>query len=563
MNTLGPETPLSSDSPLLPRLLSLRTRRALLCLFSMILLGDGSLCQALNLGAMRATDILRVSSWGTDRGLPSNKIMDVVQTKDGFLWLATIDGLARFDGQNFVVFDEHSTEGIEDHLFTCLHEDSRGVLWIGHANGSVTRLLQGKFTTFSPPLLPSGMTRSITSDAAGDIWTYSDKGILSRLKDSFSLSPEQGVAHLLMSLARSSDGQIWLCCSGNLSVVHEGKLSPITLPTSDYFVKGICAARKGGVWIASGNYLRRYQDAQWKESVGPFDFESSPLYSLTETTDGQFVAGSSKLGLFLIPSKAGAPLQRLSRANGFPSDWVLSVCEDREGNVWAGTGGAGLVMVCEKRVTSPTPPDNWGDRAVLSVSSSKSGALWVGTEGSGLYRLNEGKWDQYSLSSGIRNPYVWSVLEDSAERLWLGTWSNGIYTRIEDGFVRASGIDTLNIPMPALAEDRSGGLWVGSSEGLLHYKEGQVTWVENGADTRLRDIRTVLQTEDGVVWFGSNGQGLGMLFKGRLTHFDKTHGLPSLFIQCLYQDKSGCLWLGTAGSGLVRYKAGRDRKSVV
>ena len=501
---------------------------------------------------------LRYTTWLTNHGLPSNKVNDILQTRDGFIWIATFDGLARFDGEKFTVFNESNTEGLHDHSLTCLYEGKDGVLLIGHTGGAVTRYTDGEFSTILPRnSQPPGITKSIAIDGAGDIWTYGDAGLLVRLKDGLALNPESGVAHLLVALANSAEGKIWVSNAGLLSVLEGDRLRLIPLDAPDTFVQGICASQDGGLWVASGNRIRKYRDGKWDEISIPLALAGAALHVFKETARGELIAGSSEHGLYLIPNRPGEAIQQLSRANGFPSDWVLALCEDREGGIWVGTGGAGLVTVHRTQVSTPAPPDGWGNRAVLSVSPASAGGLWIGTEGAGLYRFHAGRWDNYSLGAGIRNPYVWSVLEDRHGTLWAGTWSNGVYKKVGENFLRAPGVDRMNIPMPAISEAALGGLWFGTSEGLLRYEEGRVAWAEPEEESRLRDIRAIVEAEDGTVWFGSNGGGLGQWHNGKTKHFHKADGLPGEFIQCLRLDRAGALWIGTSGAGLVRYQSGK------
>lgn len=504
---------------------------------------------------------LRYTQWQTENGLPSNKINDVLQTRDGFIWIATFDGLARFDGDKFTLFDENNAEGLLDHSLTCLFEAADGALWIGHSSGAVTEFKAGKFTT-TPPSdhLSPGITRTVTADQAGDIWTYSAAGLLIRVKDKLTLTPKSGIAHLLIALTRSPTGKIWVANEGELSFLEGSRLVPIPLgpektPATE-FVQGICATRDGGLWVASGDRIRMYKDGRWVETLCTLPFPGMALHVFKETARGQLVAGSSEHGLYLISTAPGGELRSLSRATGFASDWILSLCEDREGGLWVGTGGGGLLMIRHSQVDTPAPPDGWQSRVILSVSPSRAGGLWIGTEGAGLYLFRDGQWENFALKAGLRNPYVWSVFEDSHGVLWAGTWSNGVYTRAEGGFLRAPGLDRMNIPMPAICEASAGGLWVGAEPGLLRYQEGKATWVEAVPENRLHDVRAVRESADGTVWFGSNGGGLGRLKNGECRHFGKKEGLPSEFVQCLHLDANGALWIGTAGAGLVRFHEG-------
>ncbi len=123
-------------------------------------------------------------SWRTGDGLPDNGVTAVLQTRDGYLWLATGAGLARFDGQRFTVFNTANTAGLADDRPTSLFEDAQGALWIGHERGDLTCFRQGQFE--ARELRAAGGRRKISaiaSDQKADIWTLNEAGTLVRARD--------------------------------------------------------------------------------------------------------------------------------------------------------------------------------------------------------------------------------------------------------------------------------------------------------------------------------------------------------------------------------------------
>jgi signal transduction histidine kinase/ligand-binding sensor domain-containing protein len=503
-----------------------------------------------------------VRSWQSEAGLPQNKVTAVVQTHDGYLWVGTYSGLARFDGMRFTTFDENNTPAMRSGRVTSLFEASDGTLWIGDESGQVTQYKDGTFQAV--PFHANwngGKIANICADAVGDVWLLNESGQLARVKDGFVLNPEVGPVGKMVDMTRSAPGPIWVSRDGQVSMLENGRISSLRFDetVTNEYVQGICASRGGGLWVASDERIRKWKDGQWIKDLGNAPWSNAPLTRLVETSSGALAAGTSEHGLYLVfPDNVYTPLN-FNRTSGFPSDWVISLCEDREGNLWAGIGGGGLVVLRPSNIETVSPPDRWHGRAVLSVCPGQDGALWVGTEGAGLYRFQNQKWTSFGfvrLNHGILNPYIWSLAEDERERLWVGTWGGGLFVQDGDHFTFAPGMENITPPMPALLHAQNGALWIGTTEGLLSYQSGQIAWFKESNGRALHDVRTIAEDQRGAVWFGMAGDGLACLENNNIRQFRKADGLSSDFIECLHFDRDGALWIGTFGGGLNRLKNG-------
>jgi signal transduction histidine kinase/ligand-binding sensor domain-containing protein len=492
--------------------------------------------------------------------LPDNKVTSIVQTRDGYLWLGTYGGLVRFDGVRFVVFDNNNTPEMHDSSVTSLFEATDGTLWIGHETGEVTRYQKGRFEAVDFKAPPGGSKiYGIAADESGDVWVLNAEGILARLSDGLVLTPRAGSATNLVEMAVSRGGSIWVERNGLLSHLENGALTTIEFAagSTNNYVHGICASRDGGLWVANKDRLLKWEDRRWTRDLGPLAWDETPLHTFIETRDGRLAAGTSDHGFFLVDPAERPPASReFSRSNGFASDWVLSLCEDREGGLWVGTG-VGLYVARASKVQMVAPPDQWEGRAVLSVSPAGGGGLWIGTEGAGLYRFHDGTWERFGRESGIRNPYVWSVAEDAAGRVWAGSWSAGLYLRQGNRFETAPGLEGVVTHMPAIFCGSRGELWIGTGAGLLRYRDGQADWLGPKGERTPRDVRAVVEDDDGSVWIGIYGGGIAHLDGGRFQVFRKQDGLSTDFVLCLHMDREGALWIGTFGGGLNRFKRGR------
>lgn len=494
-------------------------------------------------------------TWQVEKGLPQNKVTAVIQAQDGYLWVGTYNGLARFDGIRFTVFDDSNTPELRSSRITSLFEASDGALWISTESGDVSRYKQGRFTAV--PLHANWKGRKIyaaTADNAGDVWLLNETGELARVRDGKVVSPSSGNVSKVLSLARASDGTVWIDREGVVSSLKDGRLT-VVLSTNDY-VQGICAARDGGFWVACNTVVRKWKDGQFGADSVAAPWGWNVVANLLETSSGTLAGGTSSDGLWLFsPGRTNIPAMHVDRTNGFPSDWIISLCEDREKNLWCGTGG-GLVVVRPSNLEIISPPDDWKSRPVLSVLPAPDGALWVGTEGAGLYRRENGVWAYFDSAQGLRNSYVWSLAADRAGKVWAGTWGGGLFVHKAEVFDYAPGLENFLSPMPVLLflDDM---LWIGTTTGALRYRNGKLEQFSDVDGEPFGDVRAIAQDKSGVLWFGTAGGGLLRSEKAGFRRFKKASGLSSDFVECLHIAEDGALWIGTFGGGINRFKDGK------
>lgn len=496
--------------------------------------------------------------WQVEHGLEQNPVTAVVQGREGYLWLGTYTGLARFDGVRVTVFDSANTPGLRNSRVTSLYEDPEGALWIGHESGEVTRLSAGEFQPVGRVSgWPGGAVEAITTDQGGDVWLLTDIGLLFRLRDSYVLEPPGGGSpSRKVGLSREHNGRLWVVANGKAATLVRGELAPFTFddPAGANFYQRIAPAQDGGLWVMDGSRLRKWREGRWAVDLGDCPCGAGFVSELLETRSGKLLAGTVRDGLYLLTP--GAEPLHFARTNGLSHDWVRSLCEDHEGNIWIGTGG-GLNALRPRKVQMLNPPDAWQGRAVLSFVVGRGGDAWVGTEGSGLYHRSGDQWTCFTELNGLSNLFVWSVLETRAGELMAGTWGGGLMVKIGERFETRGELDRLTAPVVALYEGRQGELWIGTTVGLHRYEAGKLTWFAGKEKLSSPDVRAVTESPDGALWFGMLGGGLGCLKEGALRQYRKKDGLSSDFVLALYAEADGTLWIGTSDNGLCRLREGK------
>lgn len=496
--------------------------------------------------------------WQIEQGLEQDPVTAVVQGREGYLWLGTYTGLARFDGVRVTVVDSANTPGLRNSRVTSLYEDPAGLLWIGHESGEVTRLSAGEFQPVGRVSgWPGGAVEAIASDESGEVWLLSDAGILFRLRDSFALQPPGGGSPTRkVGLSRERSGRLWVVANGKAATLARGELVPFTFddPAGTNFYQRIVPAEDGGLWVMGGGRLRKWREGRWAMDLGQCPCEAGFVTELLETRAGQLLAGTVQDGLYVLTP--GAEALHFAWTNGLSHDWVRALCEDHEGNIWIGTG-AGLNALRPRKVQMLNPPDAWQGRAVLSFIVGRGGEAWVGTEGSGLYHRFGDRWTSFGESDGLANLFVWSVLKTRAGELFVGTWGGGLMVKNGERFETRGDLGRLTAPVVALCEGRQGELWIGTTVGLHRWEAGKLTWFAGQEKLISPDVRAITESADGALWFGMLDGGLGCLKDGVLRQFRKANGLGSDFVLTLYAEADGTLWIGTSDNGLCRLREGR------
>jgi signal transduction histidine kinase/ligand-binding sensor domain-containing protein len=495
--------------------------------------------------------------WQVEDGWVPNSVSSVLQSRDGYLWLGTYHGLVRFDGVRFTLFDSTHTQGLQTSRITALHEDTDGILWIGHETGELTRMADGKFYPANrAEKAPAGAIETIVSDANKDLWTLNEAGALFCVSDGRTLqtSPEFNPSRKV-ALSRDQAGRLWVVYNGLVSILEGGKLVPFEFPDaapSDFYER-IAPARDGALWVVGNGRIRKWAAGRWQLDLGDCPWGHSGVTALLETRSGALVAGTVDEGLYLL--RPGAETLHFSRTNGLSHDWIRCLCEDREGTLWFGTG-AGVNALRARKVKMLDAPDHWRGRAVLSFSVRPDGAAWIGTEGAGLYHFDKGTWTSYTESSGLSNLFIWSTIETRRGELFVGAWGGGCALKVGDHFESRGDLARITAPVVSFFEGQSGEVWIGTKLGVHRYEGGKLTWFAGTGELAFPDVRAITQTPDGTLWFGLSGGGLARLKEGTLKQFRKRDGLSSDFVQALYSEADGTLWIGTSDNGLARLKRG-------
>ena len=525
----------------------------------LLLLSTGAVSLAAP-GEADPTGKFALETWTTQDGIPQNTITALLQTRSGYIWAGSYNGIAQFDGARFKVFDSGNSKGLPNSRITSLFEDAGGNIWIGHDTGDLTRYFDGVFQSAGlGNEWPHTTVRGIGADARGDVWVLSLRGEAIRVRDRLLIKPLPEMAEdlsIMPQLAMNAQHRLFVARNGYVAeITPDGyrKLGFQSADTRPYYSR-VTPARDDGLWVAGTDRVHKWKNEAWQEDLGAFPWGSGFVVTMLESSSGQLLVGTLDRGLFIHDATQG--WSNLNRSNGLPQDWIRCLTEDREQNIWVGTSG-GLVVLRPRKVGIIGPPDDWQGRPVQAITRTRAGEVWAATEGAGIYRMQSNVWTHFDFNSGLSNAYVWSVLEDTAGRIWAGTWGGGLFRFEGNTFVRQFDLAEHGEAVTALAESPHGTLWIGTDRGLIRLQNDKLERLCSRGGVLAGDIRALAVGTDGELWIGAQGSGLARFKDGMVHNFTAADGLPREFILSLMQETDGTLWIGTLDSGICRYRHGR------
>jgi ligand-binding sensor domain-containing protein/signal transduction histidine kinase/DNA-binding response OmpR family regulator len=505
-----------------------------------------------------------IDTWGLEDGLPQISIHAVIQTGDGYLWLGTQEGVVRFDGVRFEVYNKNKVEQIKNNWINVLFEDKQRVLWIGTRGGGVTCLhpKDGKFTTITKE---QGLTHdkvwSIYEDHEGGLWIGTEGG-LNRLKNGkiITYTTKEGLSNdLVMAIHEDRNGDLWIGTDGGgLNRRKDGQFIVYTTKEglANDRVMAIYEDSNGNLWIGTDNGLNCLEPKHGKfiTYTTREGLSSNRIRTIYEDRDRNLWIGTYDGGLNRL--KQGK-ITVYTAKEGFSNDSIWCIYEDREGSLWIGTYKSGLYRLKDGKFTTYSRLEGLADDVVKSVCEGPDGSIWIGTDGGGLNRLKQGRFTAYTTKEGLSDNSVKCLYYDQEGDLWIGTGKGGL-NRFKDGkftiYTTKQGL--ANDLVRSIREDREGCLWIGTNKGLNRFKDGKFILYTTRQGLSNDIIRCIYEDREGSLWIGTDGGGLNRLKDDKFTAYTTKEGLANDSVWCIYEDRQRNLWIGTNGGGLSRLKNG-------
>lgn len=528
----------------------------------------------------RASYVIR--NWNTADGLPDNTVRAIVPSRDGYLWVGTAGGIARFDGIRFKVFTSGNTPALVSDNISGAAEDREGRIWFGTTHGTAV-WENGAFRWASdrdgaPPL----MVGDVEVDGLGTVWISTVNGLYRREGAGFARATAPGE---MRTMAVSPRGDLWI---SGLSGLARWNGHAFERAEGSPGADSMAFDARGGAWVLRFPRTIERWDGTRTERVP--DVTDGWLQALQSVPGGDVWAGA-RTGSEVFRFRAGG-VQRLDAMDGLHGVRPIRFRADAAGNLWVGVNRGGLYRLREPQLELFQTGVALPPGAMMSVAEDDAGRVHVAAMGAGLLRFERGtfrpllvgdpnsplflatalqpapgggmwvgsqvgelrRWDGARVGppegggGGTR-----ALMVDSAGRVWRGTLNSGLVC--DDGTARreyrVSNGWLGNDSVTALAEDREHVVWVGTERGLNRILPGGTEHYGMAQGLAHEWVRSLCVDSSGRLWVGTPGGGLATRVGSRFVAIGRADGLPSGRIESLVEDGSRNLWIGTP-TGLVR-----------
>jgi signal transduction histidine kinase/ligand-binding sensor domain-containing protein len=541
-----------------------------------------------------------IDVWTSDNDLPDSSVSAITQTPDGYLWIGTYNGLARFDGVRFVNFEPLNTPELKHARVLGLFTDAAGTLWINTYDNTTTSLRNGVFTRewqgsqvsavfsqsnriYLTTLAGDVATRMENSGPPGDwqtvrldrrtpatayrqaadgvIWCLLRDGRLGRiLGTNATVLPDNGglAGEKINYLTTDPAGRVWVGTErqiarwdGNQFVNETPTNGESAVNTTFLF----CTA-SNGVWAFANGSVRHAVGRRWVNS----DLEDwRDLSQATGIYVGAYEGENGDVwfrhyGQGLYRAVVNGKTERISTSNGLPGNRVSCWFQDREGNVWAGIDRGGLVRLRKKPFQVIGPVEGQRPVAVSTICEDSRSNVWIGTFGGGLNRWRDGQLERFDLPEGANKSSFFSAYPDARARLWLSADREDLYFFETNKIIRST--EAFH-GIKALLVDQVGRVWMGRQNQLTCWSNGIVQNFGANNGFERRDVRALAEDRPGNLWIGTGNGVLYRFANGTFTAFKPDDGKESQAIWALLPEADGSLWLGTFRGGLLRFKDGK------
>lgn len=539
-----------------------------------------------------------VRHFTAEDGLPVNAVSDIAQDDLGYIYFATLNGLARFDGYEFVTFNSNNSDGILTDRFSGMKMTSNGDIWLPTESGFITRYHKNRFRTYTDRDGVDGQVYSLEEDNNGFLWLATSTGlkVFDPETDWFQ-SPHPSLQSGTRAIEPIQNGGLLAVNESGLIQFNEGNievlLEPDRFPFSIDRVMELKILSNGTIWVLGADdffVLDKDNNIIYSsENIVPPGFLSWNVYEtdsgiILSTSQGFYQVDAENYTLSRFPIKTDSKINRpntvVTNRDGlvlfgdeiainnrviFETEAVKTGLVDREGSIWVTSERNGIFQLRKGIITNITSREGRTIENIYPIIQAVNGDIWAGSLLTGVIRIREEGTDFWNVqNSSLISNLSRFLYQDGDSTLYLGLWSDGLWRFEDDDWTRIRAFDTLftdqSPTVEAMLRSADGTMIIGTRSQTVVEREGRYHRMEDALGVGLEGVRVIRQSENGSLFFGTGGQGIGILTpNGDLTTVTEPDGMPSNFIRDIYIQSPDTVWVATENRGLARVLLNGDQ----
>ena len=514
-------------------------------------------------------------NFSINEGLPQSTVYCMLQDSRGYIWMGTNGGgVCKYDGRSIEIINK--ADGLTGNIIRSLFEDSRGNIWIGTDNGIT--FYDGY--EYNPISEKEGFIGSFTlrvyESKNGAIWVATNDAGLYKIQQTDSLnivnySISDGLLNnFIIDIHEDEKGRIWLAMIGGINILQfNDKSVNITkliqgrdIPSD--FIICIESNNSGELLFGTnGNGAFKITNPKELESFEVIEIENkiipanTTVWDILHRNNGETWFATNDYGIITIDDLN--TVNNFNKENALETNQILDILEDREGNLWFSTMGAGTYMFSNDELISYQKKDGIPDNKITSIYYNKN--LYIGTsEGLAEYNISHNLLklvNLYDTKKGLTDNHINSITKDQNNNILIGT-NNGL------NIINKKQIRTLHTndgltsnKINCLLIDKNNIVWVGTDDGYNKIVDNSIYSFTQDQGFINSEVQAIIEDKNGQIWMGTYG-GLVRLNDAIYTDFDEEEGLNALRIYSLAEDRLGNIWIGTFGGGLYKFDQNED-----
>ncbi len=514
-----------------------------------------SLCQEfVNLDPTKKLSQFPLKSWDMDKGMPSDMVVRLAQSKDGYIWMATYKGMSRFDGVRFTSYNHTSSSAIESVTIQDIAQDSTGALWFSSHKGITTYknhvfLKDTNLNALSKENIEALYYHKLTNT----LWIGTNsKGVYRYNFEKLEAMPQflNITRSVIKVIYADNNGTIWIGTeSGNVVKFENEKFTEIKTPDRISEVSSFYPSNSGDIWVTTSEGLYKIK----KDKLIKQSQIKVTKTNIVKEDQNQNIWIGSQNGLYRYNLKTGE-LDSLNEKSGIPNNLIKDILADNEGNLWVATYRKGIFRLIDGLVLNYSQAEGLSSDVITSVTQIGKNSFLIADEAGTINLLKDGIISRYQTKTKIPRDRLKNIYYDSNKNIWVSTYS-GLIKISNDGteklYSPSTGFPSITIRLTF--EDNQGNIWIGTrSDGLYRLKsDGSYESYNHNNGLSSNYIMAVTQDNLGRIIVATKN-GLNIIESNRIVkHITTEQGLPSNFAFNVHIDDQNVFWL-SSNDGILR-----------